>query len=152
MRRTYPSFLSNDEAARERRRTEEMVKGIVGIGHVGSSVERKQVASLVKWSGTTRLGETDRFIVDFNGEKRLVSVYGKEVPVGSPFKLGLSLSQAIGIRELLKKAINVMVGTQRVKIGEKSGFVVDYDGKLVMLYGKEVQAECRFKLHSTKAR
>jgi len=33
-----------------------------------------------------------------------------------------------------------------VKIGEENGFVVDYDGKLVMLYGKEVQAECRFKL------
>jgi hypothetical protein len=96
--------------------------------------------------GTTRLGETDHFIVDFNGKERLVIVYGKEVPVGSSFKLGLSLGQAIGIRELLKKAIGVMQGTERVKIGEEGDFVVDYDGKLVMLYGKEVQAKCRFKL------
>jgi hypothetical protein len=145
-RRTHPSFLSNDEAARERRRTEEMVRGIVGFSHAINSVENKQVASIANWKGTTRLGETCRFIVDFSGEERLVIICGKEIPFGSPFKLGLTLSQAIGIRELLKKAIDVMRGSQKVKIGEKSGFVVDYDGKFVMLYEKEAQAECRFKL------
>jgi len=122
------------------------VKSVVGISYSGSSVERKQAAGLVKWKGTIRIGETDHFIVDFSGEERLVTICGKEFPFGSPFKLGLTLSQAIGICRLLKKATYVMLGTERVKIGEKSGFVVDYDGKLVMLYGKEVQAPCPFKL------
>lgn len=35
---------------------------------------------------------------------------------------------------------------QSMRIGKKGSFVVDYDGKLVMVYEKETQAECQFKL------
>lgn len=37
-RRTNPSFLSNDEAARDSRRTAEAVKSIVGISPINSNV------------------------------------------------------------------------------------------------------------------
>lgn len=63
------------------------MRSIVGISHSGSSVERKPATSLVKWKGDTRLGETDHFIVDFDGEERLVIVYGKEVQGECRFKL-----------------------------------------------------------------
>lgn len=123
-----------------------MVRSIAGISQSRSSVERKHAPSLVKWKETTRLGETEHFIVDYDGKERLIIVYGKEVPVRSSFKLRLSRSQAIGISELLKKAIYVTQEKHRLNIGEKSGFIVDYDGTLVMLYRKETQTECRFKL------
>ena len=137
-RRTHPSYLSNDEAARERR-TEAMVRGIVEHRYPRTTVEINPVAIAAKWSGTTRLGETGRFILDFESDERLVVIRGKEIPSGSPFKLSFTLSQAIYIRGLLKKAIDLIQGTQRVIIGEKSGFVVDYDGKLVMLYERDAR-------------
>jgi hypothetical protein len=100
-RRTNPSYLSNDEVARERRRTEEMV---MSISHLGSSVERKQAASLVKWKGTTRLGETDHFIVDFNVDEKLVIVYGKEIQAECRFKLAFDKYDTMKMVYLLKKA------------------------------------------------
>jgi hypothetical protein len=145
-RRTHPSYLSNDEAARERRRTEAMVRGIVEHRYPRTTVEINPVAIAAKWSGTTRLGETGRFILDFEGDERLVIIRGMEIPSESLFKLSLTLSQAIAIRELLKKAMNVLWSTRWVKIGEKNGVIVAYDGRLFMMYEKEVRTECPFKL------
>lgn len=47
-RRTHPSYLSNDEAGRERRRTEELVRSLVGNTHSTSSVMEKCVPNLVR--------------------------------------------------------------------------------------------------------
>ncbi|MGD0029471.1 MAG: hypothetical protein ABSC91_11090 [Candidatus Bathyarchaeia archaeon] len=102
-RRTHPSYLSNDEAARERERTKEMVRSIVGISHSGSSVERKQTVGPVKSKGITRVGETDNFIVDFDGEKKLVIVYGREVQAECRFKLAFDKDELIQMVDLLKK-------------------------------------------------
>ena len=145
-KRTHPGFLSDGEAAREQRREAEMVRNIVGAEHEESSSEGKKAANLARWSGQTRIGETARFIVDFNGEDRLVTVYGKDVPVDSGFKLTLTMSQAIGIRDLMMKGIDVMRGTKRARIGERKDIAMDYDGGLVMLYNKDAQADCPFKL------
>ena len=123
-----------------------MVRNIVGAEHKDSSSEGKKAANLAKWSGQTRIGETARFIVDFNGEDRLVTIHGKEVPADSRYKLTLTMSQAIGIRELMKQGIDVMRGTQRARIGEKNDIVMDYDGRLVMLYNNVDTGECRFRL------
>lgn len=107
-RRTHPSYLSDDEAARERRRTQEMVRSIVGISYSGRSVERKQAADLVKSKGITRVGETDHFIVDFSSEERLVFVYGKEVQAECRFKLALNKDDVIRMVDLLKKTCDFL--------------------------------------------
>jgi hypothetical protein len=102
-RRTHPSYLSDDEAARERERTEEMVKGFVAARYSGSSVERKQGESLFKSKGTTKVGETDNFIVDFDHEEKLVIVYGKEVQAECRFKLAFDKDELTRMIDLLKK-------------------------------------------------
>jgi hypothetical protein len=145
-RRTHPSYLSSDEAFRERMRTEEMVRSIVDIGHTESSVKIKRVTSLARSSGLTRVGETTRFIVDFDEEEKRVLVYGKDIPYGSHFKLRFNIRQTVAVILMLQQAMGMMWKKQVRRIGEKAGFVVDYDGSLVMLYGKEIQAECQFKL------
>jgi hypothetical protein len=98
-RRTHPSYLSSDEAARERRRTGEMVRSIV---------RTKQAARPVESKGTTRVGETDHFIVDFNDEEKLIIVYGKEVPAECGFKLAFDKDELRKIVDLLKKAYDFL--------------------------------------------
>jgi hypothetical protein len=93
-RRTRPGFLSDDEAARDRRRTEEMVKGFL---------KRKQA---------TRIGETNSFVVDFNDQDRLVIVYGKEISKDCPFKLGFNESETTAMINLLEKARAFFYGNQ----------------------------------------
>ena len=147
-RRTHPSFLSDDEANRERRRTEEMVRDIVGNGQLPTSVIKKHVPNFVR-NQTTRVGETSYFAVDFNDKDKLVILYGKEIPNEHPFKLKFSESETVGIYRLLGKALGTMRNSQQsMRIGEKNAFAVDYDGtqRLVMLYQKEKIPLCQFKL------
>ena len=93
------------------------------------------------------MGETDCFIVEFNGKDRQVAVYGKEIPSEAPFKLKLKISETKDMICLLEKAKAVMEKEEVTRIGEGKNFIVDYDGnqKLVMVYGKET-SECKFKL------
>ena len=162
-RRTHPSFLSNNEAARESRRTSELVRSIVGIEPVTkihtkqaqsswkASSELRQKKRLPKWKGDRRVGETDRFIVDCNSEDGLIRVYGKEVPRESPFKLDLTSNQAIDVLSALARMRNAMQDTTKLKLAGKTGFVVHYDGNLVMLNKIGSHAECPFKLAFDKA-
>lgn len=149
-RRTHPSFLSDDEAARERRRTEELVRSIVGKTHPAkNSVVKKQLPTIVIRNQTTRVGETSYFAVDFNDKDKIVEVYGKEVPEGFHFKLGFSQSETVAIYRLLGKALATMRSSQQsIPIGEKNKFAVDYDGtcRLVMLYQEEKTPLYQFKL------
>jgi len=127
-RRTHSSFLSDDEAARERRRTEELVRSIVGKTHPASSVIKKPLPSFVWRNQTTRVGETSCFAVDFNDKDKLVVVYGKEIPKECPFKLEFSQSEAVAIYRLLRKALTTMRNSQQsMLVGEKNSFAVDYD-------------------------
>ena len=88
-RRTHPSFLSNDEAARERRRTEELVRSIAGKTYPASSAIKKPLSSSNRvGSQTARVDETSYFAVDYDDKDKLVLVYGKEIPEGIPFRLG----------------------------------------------------------------
>lgn len=146
-RRTNPAFLSDEEARRERRRTGEMVRRIVGNSQTSSDVRRKQVTSFVRRNQITRAGETNYFIVDFNGQDRQLVIYRKEIPKTYPFKLGFSLSETVAIIRLLEQAKAIMGNKQVTRIGEKNSFVVDYDGtqRLVMVYRNETP-ECQFKL------
>lgn len=147
-RRTHRSFLSDEEASRDTRRTEEAVRSIVGNRQVRSSdVRIKQAPSCFVVAPTVRVGETDCFIVEFNGKDRQVAVYGKEIPSEAPFKLKLKISETKDMICLLEKAKAVMEKEEVTRIGEGKNFIVDYDGnqKLVMVYGKET-SECKFKL------
>jgi hypothetical protein len=148
-RRTHPSFLSDDEAARERRRTEELVRGIVRRTHPASSVIKKPLPSLVLRDQTTRVGETSCYAVDFNDKDKLAVVYGKEIPEGIPFKLELSQSETVAIYHLLRKALATMRNSrQSMLVGEKNSFAVYFDGtqRSIMLYQKEKTPLCQFKL------
>jgi hypothetical protein len=148
-RRTHPSFLSDDEAAREKRRTEELVRSVVGKTHDASDVIEEPLPSFIIRNHVTRVGETSNFAVDFNDKEKLVVVYGKEMPNGCPFNLRFSQSETVAIYHLLEKALTTMLNSKRsVLIGEKNSFVVDYDGsrRLVMLYQKEKTPLCPFKL------
>ncbi len=84
-RRTQPGYLSEGEAARESERISNMVRGFL------------------KWNPITRVGETTNFAVDFDRSKRLVLIYGKEIPQGCSFKLAFSESETDAITDLLVK-------------------------------------------------
>jgi hypothetical protein len=147
-RRTHPSYLSDDEAGRERRRTEEFVRSLVGNTHSTSSGMEKRVPSLVR-NQTTRVGETNCFAVDFNDKDKLVVLYGKEIPEESPFKLRFSMGETVAIYRLLGKALGTIRNSQQsMRVGEKDNFVVDCDGtqRLIMVYQKEKTPLCQFKL------
>jgi len=92
------------------------------------------------------MGETDRFIVDRNFESRLIRVYGKELRANSLFKLNLTLTQTIDVIDMLTIARKVIQGKRKLKIDERSGYVVVYDGNLVTLFKKEGRDICPFKL------
>ena len=85
-RRTYPGFMSKDEAARDARRLQEMVR------------------SFERFNPVSRIGETENFIVDYDCAKKLVLVYGKENPEECTFKLGFNEDETSSIINLLMKA------------------------------------------------
>jgi len=82
-RRTFPGYLSDDEARREKARIEEMVKGFE------------------KSSRVARIGETENFFVDCDKSQKLVLLYEKEVDY--PFKLGFKKDEIDTIVNLLVK-------------------------------------------------
>jgi hypothetical protein len=82
-RRTRSAYLSEAEAARDRERTERMVK------------------SIIKGKQVTRVGETSNFFVDYDNNERLVMVYGKEALVEFQFKLAFNKSETKALAKLL---------------------------------------------------
>ncbi len=146
-RRTHRSFLSDDEAARDTRRTEAAVRSIVGKGQVhNGDAKIKRVTNVFIDAPTVRVGETDGFIVEFNGRERQVAVYGKEIPSKAPFKLKLKMSETKDLICLMQKAVTAPENPEATRIGEGKSFVVDYEGsqRRFMVYGKG--QECPFKL------
>lgn len=152
-RRTNPAFLSNDEAARDTKRTEDFVRSIAGNTHISENVVRKkqmpkeQAPTYFIENPIIRVGETEYFIVDFNSQDKLIAIYGKENPVGYHFKLKVRISETKEMICLLEKAKTVMGSKEVMRIGEEQSLVVDYDGNqsLVMVYGKGT-SEFPFKL------
>jgi len=152
-RRTNPAFLSNDEAARETKRTEDYVRSIAGNTHVtGNAVGKKQMPkeqapTYFIENPIIRVGETERFIVDFDSQDKLIAIYGKEIPVGHHFKLKVRISQTRDMICLLEKAKTVIGSKEVIRIGEEKSLVVDYDGNqsLVLVYEKRT-SELPFKL------
>jgi hypothetical protein len=82
-RRTRPAYLSEAKAARDRERTERMVK------------------SIIKGNQVTRVGETSNFFVDYDNNERLVMVYGKEAQTEFQFKLALNKNETKALVKLL---------------------------------------------------
>ena len=144
-RRTNPAFLSNNEADRERRRTEEVVRSIVGnkpiCSNARSNIRREQVTRHARWNPIKRVGETNNFIIEFNYQDKLIAICGKEFLNGSPFKLRFSISESKTIINFLAKARNMMGNKLVTRIGETNNFVIDYDGnqKLAMLFENPTQ-------------
>jgi hypothetical protein len=102
-RRTHPYYLSDDEVARERRRTQDMVRGIVGNSHPGNGIEKIDVTSSFRAKGTIKVGETVNFVVDYDGEEKLTIVYGKEAQAECRFKMAFGKDELIRLVDLLKK-------------------------------------------------
>jgi hypothetical protein len=109
-RRTHSSFLSDDEAARERRRTEELVRSIVGKTRPASSVIKEPLSSSSRVGNqTTRVDETSYFAVDYDDKDKLVLVYGKEIPEGIPFRLGQPRRPSFSKEGLSRKLLELTV-------------------------------------------
>ena len=83
--RTFPGYLTSEEARREASRLEEMVKGF----RSSSKVER--------------IGETENFIVDFDKSQQILFLYGKEFLGDCPFKLVLRKDEIDSLVTLLSK-------------------------------------------------
>ena len=160
--RYHASFLSKEEAARESRRTEAMVRGMTGIGKprnnfienaaidpVSQPSVNVKAKPAVKLSQITRVDETNNFAVDYNDKDKLVVLYGKEIPNECPFRVRFSLSETAAVTRLLGKALEMMRNNpQTMRVGEKNSFVVDYDGHLgrTILCNKEKTTSCQFRL------
>ena len=84
--RTRPGFLSEGETETDRRRTEEMVR------------------DFLRWKHITNIGETSNFVVDYDCNKRLVILYGKEIPSECRFKLAFDEIEMTAVINLLKQA------------------------------------------------
>ena len=83
--RTFPGYLTREEARREASRLEEMVKGL----RSSSQVER--------------IGETENFIVDFDKSQQILFLYGKEFLGDCPFKIVLRKDEIDSLVTLLSK-------------------------------------------------
>ncbi len=146
-RRTHRSFLSDEEAARETRRTVAAVRSIAGKRQIqDNALKVKPALHGFIDAPTVRVGETDAFIVEYSGRDRKVAIYDKESSSQAPFKFKLKISETKNLICLLQKTA-LSEKQENTRLGEgQSFFVVDYDGsqKLVTLYDKG--SECRFKL------
>lgn len=146
-RRTHRSFLSDEEAARDTRRTVVAVRSIVGKRQIQDNVPKVKPAlhGFID-APTVRVGETDAFIVEYRGQDRKVAIYGKEIPSQAALKLKLKISETKDLICLLQKTTALTEKQENVRLGKGQSFVVDYDGsqKLVMVYDKG--SECQFKL------
>jgi hypothetical protein len=142
-RRTNPSFLTNDEAARDAKRIEEFVRSIAGEPTVPDVVGKKQVpkeqkANFFSQNPLVRVGESEYFIVDFECNPKVVAIYGKELPLGCFLKLKVKMSETKALIYFLDKT-KTMTGIEEVeRIGEGKSFIVDYDSsqRKVLLYEK----------------
>ncbi len=62
-------------------------------------------------------------MVEFDKNHQTISVYGKEMPQNSPFKLEFNRVEA--------KTITIMIDNWRsFRMGERTSFIVDCDGKI----------------------
>ena len=83
--RTFPGFLTSDEAGREASRLEEMVRSFRSSNQV------------------ERIGESKNFIVDFDKSQQILLLYGKESLGDCPFKIALRKEEIDSIVALLSK-------------------------------------------------
>jgi hypothetical protein len=148
--RTNPSFLSDVEANRERRRTEEFVKSITGTDH--KLIENRpynRKATIRKFysgnSGRGRkqrpfdhrnydypknkriVGESSNFVVQFNRRERLIEIYGKDFFVGRTFKLKFSICESKSVINFLAMARNTLGHKCGGIVGETSRFIIESD-------------------------
>ena len=151
-RRTNPSFLTNDEAARDSKRVEGFVRSIAGEPSVAGVVGKKQIskeqkADFFSQNPIVQIGESESFIVDFECRDKVVTIYGKELPFGCSMKLKVKMSETKALICFLEK-IKTMTGLGEVaRIGEGKSFIVDFDSsqRRVLLYGKAI-SDSPFKL------
>jgi hypothetical protein len=142
-RRTNPSFLTNDEAARDSKRVEGFVRSIAGEPSVAGVVGKKQIfkeqkVNFLSQNPVVRVGESEAFIVDYECPAKVVAIYGKEVPFGCSMKLKVKMSETKALICFLEKT-KTMTGIGEVaRIGEGKSFIVDFDcsQRKVLLYGK----------------
>jgi hypothetical protein len=156
-RRTNASFLSDEEAARESKRTEDFVRSIAGTESTRMNVCKKkqmpkeQKSTCSAENSTANVGELDQFEVDFDRQSKIISIYGKEVPNICQLKLKIRMSETRDLICLLEKAKTIFDSQKLQTIGEGKGFTVDYDcvNGLILVYKKEV-SKVQYKLAFTQ--
>jgi hypothetical protein len=92
-RRTRPYYLSDDEAAREERRTRDMVHGFLNY--------RDRKNQKPKICPTKKVGETENFVVEYDTVQDLILVCERHNMVECPFKVGFNKYEIDAIIKLL---------------------------------------------------
>ena len=157
-RRTNRAFLSDEEAARESRRTEDFVRSIAGTNSTNVRIDKKKQipkehkSTCYAENSVMTVGESKGFAVDFDKLNKIISIYGKEVSNGCQLKLKVRISETKDLICLLEKAKTVAATQEVTRIGEGIGYIIDYDGihRLVMIYNKEV-SKFQYKLVFTQS-
>ncbi len=156
-RRTNASFLSDEEAARESKRTEDFVRSIAGNKSTTFKLDRKkqmpkeQQSTCSAENSTATVGESEKFEIDFDRQNKIISIYEKADPTESQPKLKIRMSETKDFICTLEKAKTIISSQEVQTIGEGKTFTVDYDSihGLVMIFKKE-NSKIQYKLAFTQ--
>ncbi len=89
-RRTYPGYLTNDEYAREQRRTNKMVEGFL------------------RWDPIEKVGETENFCIEVDRGQKNVLLKERNIVAQCPFKLSIKPDEVKDIMKLLTKGVGIL--------------------------------------------
>ena len=104
-RRTYPAYLSDDEYAREQKRTDEIVEGIIRYTarpRRHNPLE-KQPRNLIE-----KIGYTKNFCIEVDYGQKTVLLKEKKIIVDCPFKLSITKDEVEDIVKLLIKGVELL--------------------------------------------
>jgi len=108
-RRTFPGYLSSNEQERERRRTDAMVKGILGynaLKHRYNQIE-KQPRNPIE-----TIGITSNFRIKIDYKQKTVLIKEKNIVTQCPFKLSIKQEEVEDIIKLLTKSVTLLHNRQ----------------------------------------
>jgi len=104
-RRTFPAYLSSDEHAREQRRTDEMVEGIMRNYEQSRryNPREKQHRNAIE-----KIGYTENFCIEVDHGQKTVLLKEKEIMFEVFFKLSIKKDEVEDLVKLLTKSVALL--------------------------------------------
>jgi hypothetical protein len=161
-RRTNPGFLSGNEAARESRRIQEMVRSLTASNKIVNQTSlnpkpqsiskttpspSREINKKRKQERFMNIGYDESFVVNFDKLDKITYIYGQEISWACPYKIIVSEQEIRSLTDLLENAKITLDNKLMGKLRETENFFVEVmrnDSK-VALY-KKWFTEGRFKL------